>query len=120
VVELVFDPRPFLLVHVAVNHENLVGPRLVLHVLEEVVKRVSVLREQEELLVRLLLEKLGDEPPDLLSLGVDRQILRQRDEITERIDLLLELFVGAGDGQAGDFVLRVLLVVLVSRSSPSR
>jgi len=54
VVELVFDPRPFLLVHVAVNHENLVGPRLVLHVLEEVVKRVSVLREQEELLVRLL------------------------------------------------------------------
>jgi hypothetical protein len=48
-----------------------------------------------------------------LSLGVDRQILRQRDEVAERIDLLLELFVGTGDGQASDLVFRVLLVVLI-------
>jgi len=56
VIELVFDPRPFLLVYVAVNDENLVSPRLILHVLEEVVERVSVLREQQKLLVWLLLK----------------------------------------------------------------
>jgi len=56
VVEFIFDTSPVFLVDTAVDHENLIGPRFVFHEIEDIVERVAVFGEQQDLLVWLFFE----------------------------------------------------------------
>jgi len=60
VIELVLDASAVFLVDTTVDDEDLVGPRLVLHEIEDIVERIPVFREQQYLLVGLFFEQLLD------------------------------------------------------------
>jgi len=56
---------------------DLVGPRLVLHEIEDIVERIPVFREQQYLLVGLFFEQLLDVSTYFLGLRVDRDSLSE-------------------------------------------
>jgi len=77
VIELVLDASAVFLVDTTVDDEDLVGPRLVLHEIEDIVERIPVFREQQYLLVGLFFEQLLDVSTYFLGLRVDRDSLSE-------------------------------------------
>jgi hypothetical protein len=72
VIELVFDSSAVFLIDVTMDDENLVGPWFVFHEIEEIIERISVFGEEQDLLVRLFFEKLLNVSTDLLCFRINR------------------------------------------------
>jgi len=91
----------------------LVGPRLVLHEIEDIVERIPVFREQQYLLVGLFFEQLLDVSTYFLGLRVDRDSSASETRSPERLDFLFKLCVTLCDSEPGELFFGLLLILFV-------